>query len=447
MKFRYRSEEEMKDSGVEWIGKIPKDWDSMKIKYISPIGRGASPRPIDDEKYFNDNGEYAWTRIADVSVSGKYLLETKQRMSELGSSFSVKLEPDSLFISIAGTVGKPCITKIKACIHDGFIYFHNLKEEYVDFLYNIFSVGECYAGLGKLGTQLNLNRETIGNICIPNPNNNTKQKITSFLSEKTTQFDFIISKKEALIQKLEEAKKSLISEVVTGKVRVVKTFDGYELVERKKEEMKDSGVEWIGDIPKEWWLKKLKYISDIYRGAILRPVDEPTYFDENGMWRYLNISDATKCDKYLEDGGIGLSELGSKKSERVEAGNLILTASATIGKPLINNINICIHDGFIAFKNFKVNRDFLYYVLTNKSIYENMGKSNTQKNIYLDEVKNIYIAQPSVEEQKIIVKYIEERWLLVDSSIVNIKTQIQKLKEAKQSLISEAVTGKIEILD
>ena len=77
-------------------------------------------------------------------------------------------------------------------------------------------------------------------------------KIAEFLNIKIDKFDSIISKKEALIEKLDEAKKSLISEVVTGKVRVVKTDDGYELVERTKEEMKDSGVEWLGDIPIEW---------------------------------------------------------------------------------------------------------------------------------------------------------------------------------------------------
>ena len=90
-----------------------------------------------------------------------------------------------------------------------------------------------------------------------------QEKIANFLDEKASQFDLIISKKEKLIERLEEAKKSLISEVVTGKVKVVKNDDGYELVKRNNEEMKDSGVEWLGEIPKDWEVKKLKYITDV----------------------------------------------------------------------------------------------------------------------------------------------------------------------------------------
>ena len=88
-----------------------------------------------------------------------------------------------------------------------------------------------------------------------------QDKIVKFLDEKVAEFDSIISKKEALIEKLEEAKKSLISEVVTGKVKVVKSSDdGYELVERKKEEMKDCGVEWLGLVPTEWKIYRSKYL-------------------------------------------------------------------------------------------------------------------------------------------------------------------------------------------
>ena len=124
---KYQQYAEYKDSGVEWLGEVPSDWDVVKIKHLSSVKRGASPRPIDDPKFFDDYGDYAWVRIADVSASDMYLLNTTQTMSALGSSLSVKLEPNELFLSIAGTVGKPCINKIKACIHDGFVYFPDLK--------------------------------------------------------------------------------------------------------------------------------------------------------------------------------------------------------------------------------------------------------------------------------------------------------------------------------
>ena len=153
--------ESYKDSGVEWLGEVPKHWVVAAIKWISPVSRGASPRPIDNPKYFDEDGEFSWVRIADVSASNGVLLETTQKLSELGNSLSVKIYPDELFISIAGTVGKPCISKIKACIHDGFVYFPNLKLNPL-FLFWIFEAGVCYGGLGKFGNQLNLNTDTIG---------------------------------------------------------------------------------------------------------------------------------------------------------------------------------------------------------------------------------------------------------------------------------------------
>ncbi|WP_179440928.1 restriction endonuclease subunit S [Clostridium beijerinckii] len=106
----------------------------------------------------------------------------------------------------------------------------------------------------------------MNNINIVLPNVQRQDKIVKFLNEKTAQVDSIISKKEALIQILEEAKKSLISDAVTGKVKVVKTSDGYELVERKKEEMKDSGVKWLGDVPKEWDVKRLRFLGNLQNG-------------------------------------------------------------------------------------------------------------------------------------------------------------------------------------
>jgi len=144
---------EYKPSGVEWLGEVPGHWDVISIKWLSPVRRGASPRPIDDPKYFDDDGEFSWVRIADVSACDGVLTETTQQLSELGSSLSVKIAPGELFVSIAGTVGKPCLSAIKACIHDGFVYFPTLQID-PKFLYRIFEGGTCYGGLGKWGTQL-----------------------------------------------------------------------------------------------------------------------------------------------------------------------------------------------------------------------------------------------------------------------------------------------------
>jgi type I restriction enzyme S subunit len=209
----------MKDSGIEWLGEIPAHWEVKKIKHLCQVKRGASPRPIDDPVYFDDEGEYAWVRIADVTASERYLEKTTQKLSKLGQSKSVCLEPGELFLSIAATVGKPIITAIKCCIHDGFVYFVGLNEN-KEFFYYLFLCGEAYKGLGKLGTQLNLNTDTIGEIYVPIPSLEEQKVIVTFLDRETAKIDALIEKIEKAIKLLKEYRTALISAAVTGKIDV-----------------------------------------------------------------------------------------------------------------------------------------------------------------------------------------------------------------------------------
>lgn len=209
----------MKDSGVEWLGEVPEHWNVVAIKWLSPVLRGASPRPIDDPKYFDETGEYAWVRIADVSASDGTLRETTQTLSALGASLSVKIEPGDMFLSIAGTVGKPCITQIKACIHDGFVYFPSLKIDN-KFLYRIFEVGTCYGGLGKMGTQLNLNTDTVGGIQVGVPPDSEIARILENIDHQSSAFDSLISEAAKGVELLQERRSALISAAVTGKIDV-----------------------------------------------------------------------------------------------------------------------------------------------------------------------------------------------------------------------------------
>ena len=209
----------MKKSGVEWLGDVPAHWEVLSIKRLSQVKRGASPRPIDNPDYFDDDGEYAWVRIADVTASNMYLLETTQRLSDLGKSFSVPLQPNSLFLSIAGSVGKPIITKIKACIHDGFVYFPEYKNN-INFLYYIFCSGQPYLGLGKMGTQLNLNTDTVGAIKIALPTREEQDNIADYLDKETAKIDDLCDTVNQTIGRLKEYRTALITQAVTGKIKI-----------------------------------------------------------------------------------------------------------------------------------------------------------------------------------------------------------------------------------
>ena len=215
----YKTYEQYINSNIEWIGKIPLQWECRKLNTLSSVSRGASPRPIDDPIYFDENGEYSWVRISDVTSSKKYLNETTEKLSILGKSLSVPIEPGNIFVSIAATVGKPIIANIKCCIHDGFVYFKNLSlnDEY---LFYIFAGGEAYKGLGKLGTQLNLNTETIGRIYVPVPPKHEQKQIIKYLDYEIDKLDNTISKIQENILLLNEYKTSLINHVVTGKIDV-----------------------------------------------------------------------------------------------------------------------------------------------------------------------------------------------------------------------------------
>lgn len=210
---------DMKDSGVCWLGDVPAHWDVTQIKRLSAVKRGASPRPIDDPIYFDEEGTWSWVRIADVTAAGGTLMSTTQRLSALGSSLSVRLVPGSLFLSIAGSVGKPCITEINACIHDGFVYFPDLHG-YVDWLYRIFESGACFKGLGKLGTQLNLKTDTVGAVIVPVAPGDEVRAIVQYLDAQTFKIDALVAECRGLIALLKERRSALISAAVTGKIDV-----------------------------------------------------------------------------------------------------------------------------------------------------------------------------------------------------------------------------------
>jgi type I restriction enzyme S subunit len=270
------------------------------------------------------------------------------------------------------------------------------------------------------------------NIKAPEPTFDEQQKIASFLDHETAKIDTLIDKQQQLITLLKEKRQAVISHAVTKGLN-------------PEAPMRDSGVEWLGEVPVHWEVKQAKYVADITRGAILRPVDAPEYFDEVGEWAYLNISDATRCDKYLYKSKLYLSPLGSTKSARVYPDNVIITASATIGKAFINKIKVCIHDGFIPFCNLKVDKSYLYHYLSNPFLYAAMGKSNTQKNIYLDEVKNMVVTVPPDQEQLAIVEHIEKSAITFDGLVDKAEKAILLMQERRTALISAAVTGKIDV--
>ena len=420
-----------KDSGVEWIGEVPEHWEVCKIKRLSVVKRGASPRPIENPIYFDDNGQYAWVRISDVTDSKKYLYSTTQKLSKLGASLSVKMHSGEIFLSIAGTVGKPIITKIDCCIHDGFVWFPNLKLE-PEFLYYVFMSGRPYLGLGKLGTQLNLNTETVGYISIPIPEGKEIIEIVSYLDSRCGEVDKVISTQEKRIALLQELKQSIITHAVTKGLN-------------PDVKMKDSGIEWIGEVPEHWKVCKIKRLSVVKRGASPRPIENPIYFDDNGQYSWVRIADVTDSKKYLYSTTQKLSKLGSSLSVKMHPGEIFLSIAGTVGKPIITKIDCCIHDGFVWFPNLKIEPEYLYYIFLSGRPYLGLGKLGTQLNLNTETVGYISIPIPEGKEITDIVSYLDKRCASIDTYISKAQKEIELLQEYKQSLITEVVTGKRKV--
>ena len=449
MKYRYRTDEEMKDSGVEWLDVIPKSWTRNKLKRELKFSVGSTPS-TSNRSFFE--GENIWVTIGDLN--GKYCSESKTKLTEeaLRSANMKKVPKGSLLYSFKLSVGQVAFTEKDLYTNEAIASFYPNNNSNLDFWY--YALGNYLienSNENIYGAKL-LNQELINNANIFVQSEEEQKKIAKFLDKKSAEFDSIISKKETLIEKLEEAKKSLISEVVTGKVKVVKTNDGYELVERKKEEMKDSGVEWLGDIPKEWDIKKVKHVlsEPLKYGA-----NESAELDDRSLPRYIRITDFAENGK-LKDETFKSLTIDKASGYYLNEGDILFARSgATVGKTFLfkNYKGKACFAGYLIKASVNkqiINPEFLYNFTKSKG-YENWKNSifmqATIQNIGADKYKELKFTLPNKNEQEIICEFIEDKNIKYNKFFNKINKQIEKLKEAKQSLISEAVTGKIEILD
>lgn len=425
-----------KDSGVEWLGEIPEHWEVIKIKRLSSVKRGASPRPIDNPKYFDDNGEFAWVRIADVTASNKYLLNTTQTLSKLGTSLSVKQYPGDFFVSIAGSVGKPIITKIKCCIHDGFVYFPQLKIN-KEFIYYLFDAGQLFKGLGKFGTQLNLNTDTIGNIQIPLPPLYEIDIITYFLDHKLEQINHFISNKQRLIELLKEQKTAIINRAVTKGLN-------------PHAPMKPSGIEWLGEIPEHWKQIKIKYVLH----KIIDTEHKTAPFYENGQYLVVRTSnikggilDFTNAKYTNLDGFLEWTRRG-----KPEPGDILFTREAPAGEACLvpQRIDLCLGQRVVLFRvnHQKLNEDFGVYSIYGgiaAEFIKLLSQGATVPHFNMSDITNIPLLLPPINEQKQIVQYIKNQSFIINEAIIKIEKEIELIKEYRTTLISDAVTGKIDV--
>jgi len=426
---------EMKDSGIEWIGEIRKDWDIKKLKYVTTIFRGGSPRPIEDY-ISNDEKGFNWIKIGDTVKGSKYITSTKCKIISEGLSKTRMVYKNDLVLTNSMSSGEPYILEIDGCIHDGWLAFSKYKSLTKEFLYYCLASDLCFLQFVEAvegGIVQNLNISEVKNAVIFLPSEIEQKKIATYLDIQCSKIDTLIANQQSQIEKLKSYKQSLITEVVT------KGLD-------KNVPMKDSGVEWIGEMPEHWKVTATKHLYKIESGATPKS-DNNDYFDGDIVW--ITPADYKTEDVFVSKGKRTLTTEGLKSCSTtlIPIDSIIFSKRAPIGAVAINTVELCTNQGCLScVSKTSDNIKYYYYVMSIcTEQYNLLGSGTTFKEISASNFSNFILPLPSVKEQSEIVSFLDKKCLEVDK-LISIKCQkIEKLQQYKKSLIYEYVTGKKEV--
>ena len=280
-----------------------------------------------------------------------------------------------------------------------------------------------------------LNLELLGSIQCPRPSSEEQTQIAAFLDHETAKIDRLIEKQHALISLLKEKRQAVISHAVTKGLN-------------PHAPLKNSGIEWLGQVPAHWKVSKFGYISSVVRGGSPRPAGDPTLF--NGDYSpWVTVAEITKDDEvYLTQTETFLTKKGSDQCRIFASGTLLLSNSgATLGVPKILKIDANANDGVVGFEKLTLNHEYAYHYLSTLTddIRERVKQGSGQPNLNTDIVKTIAVPiPPDAEVEKIVEEIGRLRQRFTD--LMNQATAgISLLQERRTALISAAVTGKIDV--
>lgn len=207
--------------------------------------------------------------------------------------------------------------------------------------------------------------------------------------------------------------------------------------------MKDCGIDWIGQVPNDWEITRLRFTAEIVRGGSPRPI-ESFISDDGEGFNWVKIGDADKDNKYITHTSCKIIRSGLSKTRMVHANDLILTNSMSFGEPYIMGIDGCIHDGWVAFSKYKgIVKEFLYWCLLSdlcRIQFEKQVDGGVVQNLNIDKIGNTIVFLPPLVEQQRIADFLDEKCGEIDSIRSDIQKQIDILNDYKKSVITEAVT-------
>ncbi|ECC0989969.1 restriction endonuclease subunit S [Campylobacter jejuni] len=421
-----------KESGIEWLGEIPEHWEVVKINKIVTFVNGYAFENFD----FNPIFEIPVIRIGDMQKE-KILYDNCLKTKEKEKLKQFLISNNDILIALSGaTTGKIafCDTDNKAYINQRVaIVRSKLKLVKYYFLTRGFSLLIELACNGS--AQPNISTKEIGEFKIPLPPLKEQEQIANFLDEKCKKIANFIEKKEKLITFLKEQKQALINETIT------KGLD-------KNINFKDSGIEWLGEIPQHWRIVKLKYVAFTNIGLVYTPDDIIENPDEGyPVLRANNIQNG-KID-YQDLIYIKSKQIGKKQI--ISSGDLLMCVRN--GSENLLGKTAKIQDGYFSFGAFTAIiksqfNDYFYWIFQTNMLRKSIASfsaSNGIGQISQDDIKNFIISFPPLKEQEQIAQFLDSEISKIDKIIEKTKKQIKLIKEYKTTLINQAVCGRIDL--
>lgn len=430
--------ENYKDSGLEWLGIVPEHWEIIKVKYICNVTDGThfSPATISEGKPYITVSNVKDDFI-DIESAGRISIADFNELVKQGC----QPKTGDVLLAKDGTVGRTAIVKDNDYVVLSSLGMlspnDNLTSSYLKYMLDSSilqeQMNEAMAGSA-------LRRITItkikGFIALLPPTSE-QRTIASYLDQKVGKIDTLISEKEKMVEDLKAYRSSLITETVT------KGLD-------KGVEMKDSGVEWIKKIPATWTTVLLKRCATIMTGGT--PSTDIDRYWANPTFRWYTPSDFSDDDVVLNDSSRKLDETAIKEyAAKLFPKNSVLVVGigATLGKVGIS-LNECSSNqqiNAIIFNSTVLPEYGAYYLLAGKEYIKSQSNAATLPILNQSTMGELQIVVPNIEEQKNIVGFINKKVSVIKEGIENLQIQISDLKSYKSSLITEAVTGKIDLRD
>ena len=429
-----------KKSGVEWLGDVPEHWQIVRTKDIFNHRKEEALEDDEIVTAFRD-GQVTLRKNRRTDGFTNSIKEHGYQHINNGDLVIHEMDAFAGAIGVSDSSGKstPVYT---VCYAKNENINHHFYSHFFRTMAKTGFINSLAKGIRVRSTEFRWNESR--NVYLVEPPKSDQQKIVAFLDTETTRIDNLISKQEKLIELLEEQRKSIISHAVTKGLN-------------PNAPMKDSGVEWLGEVPKHWSYSSLKYVLKQKKGAIksgpfgshLKSSDM-VYSDV----KVINQRNVIDKDFIGGDNFISFEKYEELKSFTIYPKDVLVTTRGTIGKvaQVAEDLPISIlHPCLIRIQvdENKVLFDYInYFFECEKLSLEQLryaSNAATIDVIYCENLASIYLPIPSISEQNEIIKYLKDEDIKINKLISKQKTLIEKLKEYRASIISHAVTGKIDV--